>query len=47
MAGLERVFPKGHRYYDRLFYDTKEGMYYDLNTDLYLSTEEAKAFGIP
>jgi hypothetical protein len=33
MTGLERVFSKGHQYYDRA-------------TDLYLTLEEAHAFGV-
>lgn len=44
--GLERVFSKGHQYYDRIFYDTKEGSYYDRHTDLYLSLDDVRAFGI-
>jgi hypothetical protein len=46
MDGLERVFSKGHQFHDRIFYDTKEGSYYDLSCDLYISLEEARAFGI-
>jgi hypothetical protein len=47
MDGLERVFPAGHQYHDRLFYDVKEGSYYDLHGDLYISLERAKTFGLP
>ncbi len=43
MNGLERVFSVGHRHYDRLFYDRKEGAYYDLACDLFLSVEEVQA----
>lgn len=45
--GLESVFPRGHRYADRLYYDPKEGAYYDAHSDLYLSLEDARAFGLP
>jgi hypothetical protein len=45
-AGLERVFSEGHQFYDRIFYDVKEGSYYDRSTDFYLTLEEAHAFGI-
>jgi len=34
--GLEPVFPVGHQLADRIFYDTREGQYYDSGTDLYL-----------
>lgn len=47
MDGLERVFPAGHQYHDRLFYDVREGSYYDRATDLYITLDEAKAFGLP
>jgi hypothetical protein len=46
MNGLERVFSKGHQYHDRVFYDAREGQYYDRGTDLYLTLEEAHAFGV-
>lgn len=47
MDGLERVFPAGHQYHDRLFYDVREGSYYDRHTDLYLTLDEAHAMGLP
>lgn len=47
MTKLEHVFPKGHQYHDRIFYDYQEGQYYDKGTDMYLSLDEVKAFGIP
>ena len=47
MNGLERVFPDGHRYADRLFYDAREGSYYDKHTDLFLTLAEAAGFGLP
>lgn len=47
MNGLERVFSTGHQFYDVIFYDTKAGEYYNRSTDLYLSLEEVKAYGIP
>ena len=40
------MFSKGHQYYDRVFYDSREGQYYDRATDLYLTLEEAHAFGV-
>lgn len=47
MNGLERVFPVGHRYHDRLFYDAREGSYYDLHRDWYIGLDEAAVFGLP
>lgn len=48
MNGLERVFPVGHRYHDRLFYDALEGSYYDHADDLYVTLDQAvKVFGLP
>lgn len=41
---LERVFDVDHQYYNRIFYDYKEGKYYDQSTDLYLDNEETAAF---
>ena len=46
MDGLERVLSKGHENYDRLFYDTREGEYYDKCTDLFLTLEEAYSLGL-
>jgi len=34
--GLEPVYPEGTLLADRIFYDSKEGQYYDAHTDLYL-----------
>ena len=45
--GLEQVFPDGHQYADRLYYDPREGQYYDAYSDWYISLDEAKAFGLP
>lgn len=47
VLGLERIFSEGHQYHDRIFYDRLAGQYYDQYTDLYLSLEELKGFGIP
>lgn len=44
---LEVVFPHTHELFNRIAYDPQEGQYYDRYTDLYLSLEEVKAFGIP
>ena len=46
MNGLERVFSKGHQYFDRVFCDSREGQYYDRATDLYLTQEEAHTFRV-
>lgn len=35
--GLEPVYPVGTQWSDRIFYDTREGQYYDAYTDLYMS----------
>ena len=32
--------------YDRVFYDSREGQYYNRATDLYLTLKEAHAFGV-
>lgn len=44
--GLEQVFSEGHEFHSRIFYDRHAGQYYDRGTDLYLTLEEAQAFGI-
>lgn len=46
MDGLERVFSPGHELHDRIFYDVKAGEYYDRGSDLYLTLDEARAFGV-
>ena len=43
---LEIVFSKGHRLYDRIFYDHLEGKYYDKHTDLFLSEVELDKYGL-
>lgn len=43
--GLERIFPKGHEHRNRIFYDAKEGKYYDLSQDVYLEHDEMAKFG--
>ena len=35
-AGMEPVYPSGHKYGGRIYYDSKEGKYYDRNSDMYL-----------
>lgn len=47
MEGLERVFSPGHPYHDRIFYDRLEGSYYDRCTDLFLTLDEVRSFGLP
>ncbi len=44
---LETVFSEGHPHHYRIFYDAKEGKYYDAHCDLYITLSEAKAFGLP
>lgn len=44
--GLEVVFSKGHELHNRIFYCPVEGKYYDKHTDLFLSLEEAQAYGL-
>lgn len=44
---LETVFSPGHQYHDRIVYDRSEGQYYDKYTDLYLTLEQARSFGLP
>jgi hypothetical protein len=34
--GLEPVYPVGHNFSDRIFYDPREGKYYDSYSDFYL-----------
>jgi len=41
---LEIVFSEGHQYFDRIFYDVREGKYYDRLTDLFLNEDEIKNF---
>lgn len=45
-SGLEWVFSEGHRYRERIFYDPREGAYYDRWTDMFLTVEEARGFGL-
>jgi len=44
--GLEVIFSEGHRYYDRIFYDSVEGKYYDRYTDFFLQDAELAKFGL-
>jgi len=43
---LEIVFPVGHRGYDRIFYSSLDGKYYDRYTDLNLAEEELDKWGL-
>jgi len=45
--GLEYVFSTGHELHEVIFYDPSVGQYYNRSTDLYLTLEETKAFGMP
>jgi hypothetical protein len=42
--GLENVFPVGNQWHDRIYYDPKEGKYYDAYSDFYISLEEFETF---
>lgn len=44
---LETVFSPGHQFHDRIYYDAKEGAYYDRYSDIYLTLEQVRAFGLP
>lgn len=44
---LEKVFSPAHPLHDRILYDPQEGSYYDAHTDLYLTLQEVRAFGLP
>lgn len=46
-SGLERVFSAGHEHHDRIFYDRKQGSYYDRASDMFITLEQVKAFGLP
>ena len=43
---METVFPKGHWFYDRIFYDKHAGKYYDRYNDLYLDDAGLRKFGL-
>lgn len=43
---LEIVFSEGHHLYDVIFYDSKEGQYYNRTTDFFLTENELGAFGL-
>lgn len=43
---LEWVFSENHRHHNVIFWDKKEGRYYNRETDLYLYHEEGKLFGL-
>ena len=46
-SGCERVFPTGHQYGERLFWDVSAKEFYDRETDLYVSGSELEKFGLP
>lgn len=46
MNDLEQVFSPGHQWHNRIFYDRKEGKYYDRATDIYLEQDQLKAYGL-
>lgn len=43
---LEIIFSEGHHLYDKIFYDSPAGQYYNRETDLFLSESELGAFGL-
>ncbi len=40
--GLEVVYPKGHELHEWIFWDPKEGKYYDSSTDLFLENDDPR-----
>lgn len=46
MDGLEHVFSEENQFYDRIFWEESTKQYYDRYTDIYLSLEDVKAFGL-
>jgi len=46
MQGLETVFSVGHQYHDRIYWDNREGKYYDRYSDVYLEYHQLKAYGL-
>lgn len=44
---LETVFSEGHELHNRIYYDNREGSYYDRYSDIFITLDEARAFGIP
>lgn len=43
---LEIIFSEGHHLYDKIFYDVREGTYYNRETDYFLTESELPAFGL-
>lgn len=43
---LEIIFSEGHHLYDKIFYDSQEGKYYNRETDYFLEENELGAFGL-
>jgi len=43
---LEIIFSEGHHLYDKIFYDSQEGQYYNRETDFFLREIELGAFGL-
>lgn len=43
---LEIIFSEGHHLYDKIFYDSQWGQYYNRETDLFLTENELDAFGL-
>lgn len=46
LQGLEFVFSENHQLRDRIFYDFREGKYYDRSSDIFLENDDLKRFGL-
>jgi hypothetical protein len=49
--GLDPIYPENHPLGQRIFYDIREGQYYDAATDLYLvnydpHTQQSEGWGL-
>lgn len=46
MSGDYHVFPKDHIMYDRIVYDSDAREYYDNYTDMFLTEDDIKFYGL-
>lgn len=46
MSDYDEPISESHEMYGRIVYDRRAGQYYDKHTDLYLSYEDAKEYGL-
>lgn len=44
MNDLEVIFPETSQWHDRIYYDRKEGKYYDRYSDIYITVEEFQTY---